>query len=266
MEFSKRRDLIKDANIDVISFVQNFKTGCVNDTDLGDVYLIYANTGTEEDAKKNRKNISLLLVESTFEGFSLGQKIKDKCGMRASCTAELVFDGCKVPKENLVGELNQGAIPMMRNLEIERVALAAMSTGIARRAVDAMRRYASDRQAFGKPIDQYGQMQRHIAEGYSEYMAARSYLYSVARSMQLDQAGNRVDSDGVKLIATKMATQVCDKAMQVHGGYGYVGEYVIERLWRDAKLLEIGGGTLESHQKNITNDLRNTVGTDDLPN
>lgn len=77
-------------------------------------------------------------------------------------------------------------------------------------------------------------------------MASRSYLYSVARSMDVDQAGQRVDSDGVKLVATEMATRVCNRAMQVHGGYGYVGEYVVERLWRDAKLLEIGGGTLES--------------------
>lgn len=97
-------------------------------------------------------------------------------------------------------------------------------------------------------------------------MACRSYLYSIARSISLDSAGQRIDSDGIKLVATKMATTVCDRAMQVHGGYGYVGEYVVERLWRDAKLLEIGGGTLESHQKNITADLARSVGSDDLPN
>lgn len=134
--------------------------GCVNDTELGDVFLIYANTGSDPDAKANRKNISLFLVEKGFEGFSLGQKIKDKCGMRASNTAELVFNSCKVPKENLVGELHQGMVPMMRNLEVERLMLAAMSCGIARRALDAMRRYAAERTAFGKTIDQYGQMQR----------------------------------------------------------------------------------------------------------
>jgi isovaleryl-CoA dehydrogenase len=93
---------------------------------------------------KNRANISLFLVEKGMPGFLLGQKIKDKCGMRASCTAELVFDNCKVPKENLVGELNKGLVPMMRNLEIERVVLAAMSCGIARRAIDAMRRYSME--------------------------------------------------------------------------------------------------------------------------
>ena len=97
-------------------------------------------------------------------------------------------------------------------------------------------------------------------------MASRSLLYNVARSTDLDKAGQRIDSDAIKLVATKMATRVCDRAIQVHGGYGYVGEYVVERLWRDAKLLEIGGGTLEAHQKNIVGDLATLVGSNDLPN
>jgi len=237
--------------------------GCVNETELGDVFLIYANTS---EGGENRKQVSLFLVEKSFPGFSLGQKIKDKCGMRASNTAELVFDNCKVPKENLVGELHGGMVPMMRNLEIERIVLAAMSCGIARRAIDAMRKYAAQRTAFGKTIDQYGQMQQHIATSYAEYMASRSFLYSIAQSADLESAGQRIDSDAIKLVATKMATGVCDRAIQVHGGYGYVGEYVVERLWRDAKLLEIGGGTLESHQKNIVADMARNIGEDDLPN
>lgn len=244
--------------------------GCKTDDELGDVYLVYANTATIDGAEtgnaaKDRQKVSLFLVEKSYPGFSLGQKIKDKCGMRASNTAELVFENCEVPEENLVGDLHGGLIPMMRNLEIERIVLAAMSVGIARRAVDAMRRYAAEREAFGKPIHSFGQMQRHIAESYADYMASRSYLYSIARSCNVDQAGQRIDSDAIKLVATKMATTVCDRAIQVHGGYGYCGEYVVERLWRDAKLLEIGGGTLEAHHKNITNDLHRTVGSDDMP-
>src|SRR5439155_20028004 len=90
---------------------------------------------------------------------------------------------------------------------------------------------------------------------YAQYMSARCYVYDVARRLRLDKAGSRLDSDGVKLVATTMAKDVADNAIQVLGGYGYVGEYVVERLWRDAKLLEIGGGTLETHQKNITKDL-----------
>ncbi|CAD7930003.1 unnamed protein product [Amoebophrya sp. A25] len=239
--------------------------GCLSDSELGDVYLVYANTGdSSTSAKENRKNISLFLVEKSFPGFSLGQKIKDKCGMRASNTAELVFDNCKVPKENLVGGLNQGTVPMMRNLEIERIVLAAMSCGIARRAIDAMRKYAAQREAFGKTIDSYGQIQDMIATSYAEWQASRSFLYRVARGTDLEAAGQRIDSDAIKLVATKMATRVCDRAIQVHGGYGYVGEYVVERLWRDAKLLEIGGGTLESHQKNIVQDLARSIGEGDL--
>jgi isovaleryl-CoA dehydrogenase len=144
---------------------------------------------------------------------------------------------------------------MMRNLAIERLPLAAMSLGIARRSIEVMVAYASDRKAFGKPLNEFGQIQRHIAESYAEYMACRAYVYDTARRMPLDAYGNRLDSDGVKLVSSTMGKNVADRAMQVLGGYGYVGEYVVERLWRDAKLLEIGGGTIEAHQKNMTRDL-----------
>ncbi len=174
--------------------------------------------------------------------------------MRASSTAELVFDECVVPEKNRLGQEGESMIHMMRNLEIERVTLAAMSVGIARRCLEVMTRYALERKSFGKPIAEYGQIQRYIADSYAQYMAAKSYVYDVARKMRLDRHGNRMDSDGVKLVATTMAKQVADNAIQVLGGYGYVGEYVVERLWRDAKLLEIGGGTLEAHQKNIARD------------
>jgi isovaleryl-CoA dehydrogenase len=143
----------------------------------------------------------------------------------------------------------------MRNLEIERLALAAMSLGIARRCLELMNRYAQERIAFGQPINRFGQIQRHIGESYAEFKAAQAYIYNTARHLDLENGGQRLDSDGVKLFASTMAKNVADRAMQVHGGYGYVGEYVVERLWRDAKLLEIGGGTIESHQKNITRDL-----------
>ena len=118
-----------------------------------------------------------------------------------------------------------------------------------------MVQYAQDRMAFGKPLHEFGQIQRHVAESYAEYMACRAYVYDTARRMPLDAYGNRLDSDGVKLVSSAMGKSVADRAMQVLGGYGYVGEYVVERLWRDAKLLEIGGGTNEAHQKNMTRDL-----------
>jgi isovaleryl-CoA dehydrogenase len=144
---------------------------------------------------------------------------------------------------------------MMRNLELERLTLAAMSLGIARRSVEIMTKYANEREAFGKRLSHFGQIQKMIADSYAEYRAAKTYVYDTARRMRLDAHGQRLDSDGVKLFASTAAKNIADRAIQVLGGYGYVGEYVVERLWRDAKLLEIGGGTLEAHQKNITRDL-----------
>lgn len=228
--------------------------GCVSESELGDTFLVYAKTAAE-GTTPNSRALSLFLVEKGTPGFRLGQKLHDKLGMRASPTAELVFDGCRVPAENLVGHEGDAVLHMMRNLELERLTLAAMSLGIARRSIEIMNRYARDRKTFGQPIASYGQIQRHIAESYAEFMAGRAYVYQVAGALDLASAGNRVDSDGVKLYCATMAKNVADRAIQVLGGYGYVGEYNVERLWRDAKLIEIGGGTLEAHHKNITRDL-----------
>ncbi len=223
--------------------------GSRNDTELGDAFLVYAHTGSSP------RDLGLFLVERGMPGFSLGQRLKDKLGMRASPTAELVFENVRVPAKNVVGDPGRAVIAMMRNLELERLTLAAISLGIARRCVEVMNAYAQERQAFGQPLNQFGQIQRYIGEAYAKYMAGRSYVYQVAAALQMDQAGNRLDSDGVKLFCGTMAKEVADAAIQVLGGYGYVGEYEVERLWRDAKLIEIGGGTIEAHQKNITRDL-----------
>ncbi len=220
-----------------------------------DLVLVYAKTGE----KNGRALISSFLVEKSYKGFSVGQKIKDKLGMRGSNTAELVFQDCEVPLENLIGHEGDSMVHMMRNLEIERLTLAAMSIGIARRSIEIMTKYASEREAFGKPLSHFGQVQKYIGDSYAEYKSSRAYVYEVARKLDLNSEGNRLDSDGVKLVATTMGKNVADRAIQVLGGYGYVGEYVVERLWRDAKLLEIGGGTLEAHQKNITRDLINNL-------
>lgn len=223
--------------------------GAIDDHALGDVFLIYARTSA------GHRGISSFLVEKGMPGFRLGQKIKDKLGMRASGTAELVFEDCRVPVANLLGAEGESTLHMMRNLEIERLTLAAMSLGIARRCVEVMNRYASERHSFGQPLRSFGQIQRHIAESYAEWKAGRSYAYATAAALDLHSTGNRIDSDGVKLYCAAMAKNVADRAIQVLGGYGYVGEYDVERLWRDAKLLEIGGGTNEAHHKNMTNDL-----------
>jgi isovaleryl-CoA dehydrogenase len=238
----------RDGDTYVIDGRKTFITnGSVDDQTLGDVFLVYARTG--------QRSISTLVVERDSPGFTLGQRLKEKLGMRASMTAELVFDNCRVPADNLLGHEGESLLHMMRNLELERLTLAAMSLGIAQRCVRVMVDYASQRKAFGVPIREFGQIQRHIAESYAEYKAARCYVYETARRLDLDRHGNRVDADATKLFAARVGKEVADRAIQVLGGYGYMGEYVVERLWRDAKLIEIGGGTLEAHQKNITKDL-----------
>ena len=219
-----------------------------------DCVLVYSLTGEA----KGRPQLSTFLVDRSHVGYSVGQKIYGKTGMRASNTAELVFDNCQLPQTALVGEEGDSLMHMMRNLEIERLTLAAMSLGIARRSLQIMNKYATEREAFGRPLSYFGQIQKYIGESYAEYMAARTYVYDIARKMKVHEGGQRVDSDGVKLVASTMGKNVADRAMQVLGGYGYVAEYIVERLWRDAKLLEIGGGTIEAHQKNITKDLAKT--------
>ncbi len=226
------------------TFITN---GGVDEHTLGDVFIVYAATG--------ERAISSFLVEKGRAGFRLGQKWKDKLGMRASFTAELVLDGVRVPLSNRLGEEGEGTIHMMRNLEIERLTLAAMSLGIAQRCLEVMIGYANDRKSFGKPLRDHGQIQRYIAESFAEYRAARTYVYDTARRINLRATGQRIDADATKLFAAQVGKRVADAAIQVLGGYGYMGEYVVSRLWRDAKLLEIGGGTLEAHHKNLAKDL-----------
>ena len=227
--------------------------GCIDDEGTpADVVWVYAKTGTDD---RGRVQMSTFLVEAGMPGYSVGQKIFDKTGMRASNTAELVFDDCVVPADNIVGSPGESLIHMMGNLELERLTLAAMALGIARRSLDEMNRYATDRTAFNSKIRDFGQIQRYIGESFAKYRAMRAYIYDTDNNLTIGSAGQRLDSDGVKLFATTAAKEIADAAMQVMGGYGYVAEYHVERLWRDSKLLEIGGGTLESHQKNITRDL-----------
>eukprot|EP01059_Diplonema_ambulator_P020959 TRINITY_DN34919_c0_g1_i1.p1 TRINITY_DN34919_c0_g1~~TRINITY_DN34919_c0_g1_i1.p1 ORF type:complete len:416 (+),score=177.66 TRINITY_DN34919_c0_g1_i1:50-1249(+) len=220
------------------------KTWITNGTHA-DVYLVYAKV----DGK-----VSAFILERGMEGFSNGEKI-DKCGMRASTMCELAFNDVKVPAANLLGVEGGGVMCMMRNLEIERLTLAAMSVGIAERCLEEAFNWSQQRIAFGKPIGDYGQIQRYIAEGYAKTEAAKALTYLVARTVS-PNTQNRIGTDAAKLFATPVAKEVADMAIQVLGGMGYSRDMPVERLWRDAKLLEIGGGTLESHHKNIMKDFR----------
>lgn len=221
--------------------------GTVDGETTGDVFIVYAKTGRG----RSPTDLSAFIVEKGFEGFSLGQKIENKCGMRASSTGELLFQDVKVPADNLLGTVGGASLCMMRNLEIERLELAAMSCGIARRSIEAMNTYAKERYAFGKSIGEFGQISKAISESYADYMAGRSLLYNIARTLDLSTYGNGMETDGVKLYCAAMGKKVADRAIQVLGGNGYISQYQVERLWRDAKLIEIGGGTNEAHHKNI---------------
>lgn len=214
----------------------------------GFCFLVYA---------KLDDRITAFIVDRDCPGFSTSGKI-DKLGMRGSTMSELIFEDCRVPRENLLGEEGGGLVHMMRNLEIERLTLAAMSVGIADRCLEIMIRHGEERVAFGQPINRFGQIQRYIADAYAATEAAKCLVYNVARDVGPDRH-NRVGSDAAKLFAAPVGKQVADWAMQVMGGSGYCREYPVERFWRDAKLLEIGGGTLEAHQKNLTKDLTRIV-------
>ena len=215
----------------------------------GDFFLVYAKLDD-----RDRREMTSFLIESSYPGFKVGKK-EEKMGMKASSTAVLYFEDMEVPEENLVGAENKGVKSMMRNLEIERVTLAAQSVGIARQCIDIMTRYAGERTAFGKPLHDLGQIQRLIAESYADFMAARALVYDVAGKTN-PGSRNSLGAASAKLVATGMAERVARNAIQVLGGYGYCREYGVERLLRDAILLSIGGGTNEAMQKNIARDLQ----------
>ena len=219
----------------------------------GDIFIIYAKMET-----KDHRNITSFLVEAGYPGFKRGKK-EEKMGMKASSTAVLHFEDVPVPLENLIGAENGGISSMMRNLEIERVTLAAQSVGIARRCIDEMNRYAiREREAFGRPLADFGQIQRLLAESYAEYAAARALVYETALTLNPERRSS-LGAASAKLIATNMAERVARNAIQVLGGYGYTREYPVERMLRDAILLSIGGGTNEAMQKNIVADLKRLI-------
>ena len=225
-------------------YVLNGQKALITNAPDADIFIVYATFNGR---------ITSFVLERGFEGLSTAPKTP-KMGMRSSTMGEIMFDDCKVPLHNLLGKEGGGITNMMRNLEAERLTLAAISLGIADRCLDVMMQYANDRQAFGKPIVAFGQIQRYIAESYAKTEAARALIYTVARDCG-PGVRNRIGTDAAKLFAAPVAKEVADNAMQVLGGWGYCEEFKVERFLRDAKLIEIGGGTLEAHQKNMTKDL-----------
>ena len=225
-------------------YVLNGRKTFITNGPEADVLCVYA---------KLDERITTFVVERGYPGFATGAKIP-KMGMRASTMSELMFDECRLPAANLLGREGGGITNMMRNLEIERLGLAAMAVGIGQRCVDVMVRYSQERRSFGKPLHDLGQIQRYLGDSYAKLVAMRSMVYAVAATCG-PESRNRLGTDAAKLFCATAAKEIADAAVQVLGGYGYCSEYRVEQFLRDAKLIEIGGGTLEAHQKNITRDL-----------
>ena len=225
-------------------FILNGRKTFITNAPEADLFVIYA---------KVEERVTSFLVERAFPGFATDAKIH-KMGMRASTMCEIQLDDCMVPAENVLGTVGGGIKNMMRNLEIERLTLAAMSLGIADRCLDIMTRYAGERTSFGKPLAEHGQIQRYLAESYAKTEAMRALIYTVARGVG-PGSGTASAPTPPSSSPPPPPRRSPTTPMQVLGGWGYCTEYKVERFLRDAKLLEIGGGTLESHQKNITKEL-----------
>jgi isovaleryl-CoA dehydrogenase len=222
---------------------------------IADVFIVYAKTNKE----KGSKGISAFIVEKNFPGFSVSKELK-KMGHRGSPTGELVFEDCRVPPENLLGEENRGVAVMMSGLDRERAALSGLALGIAQQAMDLSLRYARERYQFGQPIGNFQLIQGKLADMYTYLEAARLLAYKAAITADREERGGK----GTKLhklaaaailFAGEMATRAALEAVQIHGGYGYMLEFPVNRLYRDAKLYEIGAGTSEIRRLLIAREL-----------
>ncbi|OUS33943.1 acyl-CoA dehydrogenase ['Osedax' symbiont bacterium Rs2_46_30_T18] len=212
-------------------------------------YVIYAKT----DLQAGAKGITAFIVERDFPGFSRQQKL-DKLGMRGSNTCELVFQDCPVPKENILGVLNQGVAVLMSGLDYERLVLSGGPLGIMQAALDISVPYIRDREQFGKAIGEFQLVQGKIADMYTQMNASKSYTYMCAMAAERGEI-NRKDAAGCILYTAETATKLSLDAIQLLGGNGYVNEFATGRLLRDAKLYEIGAGTSEIRRMLIGREL-----------
>jgi isovaleryl-CoA dehydrogenase len=189
------------------------------------------------------EGITAFLIEKGMQGFSTAQKL-DKLGMRGSNTCELVFRDCEVPAENLLGEENRGVNVLMSGLDYERAVLAGGPLGIMAACLDVVLPYVHERKQFGQPIGEFQLMQGKLADMYTTFSACRAYVYAVGQALDRNET-TRKDAAGAILYAAEKATWMAGEAIQALGGMGYINETPTGRLWRDAKLYEIGAGTSE---------------------
>jgi isovaleryl-CoA dehydrogenase len=210
-----------------------------------DTLVVYAKT----DVSAGPRGITAFLIEKGFKGFSTAQKL-DKLGMRGSNTCELVFQDCEVPEENVLGQVGKGVNVLMSGLDFERAVLAGGPLGVMQACMDVVLPYVHERVQFGQAIGEFQLMQGKLADMYSTMSACKAYVYAVGRACDAAKTPDAVralrkDAAGAVLFAAEKATWMAGEAIQALGGNGYINEYPTGRLWRDAKLYEIGAGTSE---------------------
>lgn len=230
-------------------FVLNGSKMWITNAPDADTLVVYAKTTPDAGPR----GITAFLIERGFKGFSTGPKL-DKLGMRGSNTAELIFQDCEVPEDNVLGRIDQGVRVLMSGLDYERAVLAAGPLGIMAACMDAVIPYIHERRQFGQAIGEFQLMQGKIADMYTTMNAARAYVYAVARACDRGET-TRKDAAGAILYAAEKATWMALEAIQCLGGNGYINDYPTGRLLRDAKLYEIGAGTSEIRRMLIGREL-----------
>jgi alkylation response protein AidB-like acyl-CoA dehydrogenase len=207
------------------------------------------------DKEKKSKGISAFILEKGIEGFIVGKK-ENKLGMRASDTTQLTFENCKVPADNLIGKEGEGFVQAMKILEGGRVSIAALSLGLAQGALDASIKYSKERKQFGKALAEFQATQMKLAEMETNIEAARMLTYRAAY-MKDKGMSNKKEAAMAKLFASEVAEKCSSEAVQIHGGYGFIKEYPVEKFYRDVKLCTIGEGTSEIQRIVIARELLN---------
>ena len=239
----------KDGDFYVLNGSKNFITHAIS----SDVSVVMARTGSKEDTK----NMSAFIVEKNTPGFTSGKK-ENKLGMRASETACLFFDNCRIPKENLIGIEGEGFKQALKLLDGGRISIAALSLGIARGAYEAALKYAQEREQFGKSIFNFQAISFKLAEMATKVEASELLIRQAAHFK--DNGGNVTRSGAMaKLFASETAVEVSTDGVQIHGGYGYTKDYPAEKFFRDSKLCTIGEGTSEIQKMVISRDIKNDV-------
>ncbi|MCC0650088.1 acyl-CoA dehydrogenase [Clostridioides sp. ZZV15-6598] len=237
------------AVLDGDEYILNGSKIFITNAIAGDIYVVMAMT----DKSKGNRGISAFIVEKGTPGFSFGVKEK-KMGIRGSATSELIFEDCRIPKENLLGKEGQGFKIAMSTLDGGRIGIAAQALGLAQGALDETVKYVKERVQFGRPLSRFQNTQFQLADMEVRIQAARHLVYQAAINKDLGKPYG-VEAAMAKLFAAETAMEVTTKAVQLHGGYGYTRDYPVERMMRDAKITEIYEGTSEVQRMVISGKL-----------